>query len=601
MRDANDDWKCSAPSTSPCANTGRPTLIIVESHIGYGAPHKQDTAEAHGEPLGEEEVATPSGSSAGRKMRSSSCRTGCRSTSPTASASAAPRSTREWHALFARYRKSYPDLRRSSMRCSRANCRRGGTGTPDLPGRCQGHCQPRFLGQGENAIAEHLPWLIGGSADLTPCTKTRLTFKEAGDFQPDDARGRNMHFGVREHAMGAVVNGMALRQAAAVRLGLPDLHRLHAQPDPALAPSCSCRCSTSSRTIRSASARMGRRTSRSSSSSRCGRCPGWSCCGRAMRTRWRRLAHGAAAEAPARVPILSRQPLPTLDRSRFAPPRGWRAAPMCWLISAGDAARDPDRHGQRGFALHRRPPNSSPPGASRRESSACPPGSSSSSRTRLPGAGAADAIAARVAVEQAATLGWARYAGGTGDRGDAHLRRVGAAQGVAHQVRLHAGTRRDGRPGTDRQASRLRVGAAMVRDTHVEDAALSQALETNPAGPCAMMIFGAGGDLTKRPAAPALYNPAPGKLLPEQFGSAHRGLARPPDAVVGFLRLRACLRPAPPWRIKLRTREGRVGVASGRAMRSGGWSPRAWRVFVEGGPCVRSASRSARPKSIPIC
>ena len=82
------------------------------------------------------------------------------------------------------------------------------------------------------------------------------------------------------------------------------------------------------------------------------------------------------------------------------------------------------------------------------------------------------------------------------------------------------------RPGTDRHGIAAEGGRAMVRDTHVEDAALSQALETNPAGPCAMMIFGAGGDLTKRPAAPALYNPS-GRLLPEQFGFAHRGLGAP--------------------------------------------------------------------------
>ena len=81
-----------------------------------------------------------------------------------------------------------------------------------------------------NAIAQRVPWLVGGSADLAPSTKTRLTFEGAGDFEAGEPGGRNLHFGVREHAMGAVLNGMSLSQGAAVRRGVPHLQRLRARP-----------------------------------------------------------------------------------------------------------------------------------------------------------------------------------------------------------------------------------------------------------------------------------------------------------------------------------------------------------------------------------
>ena len=83
-----------------------------------------------------------------------------------------------------------------------------------------------------NAIAAHYPWLIGGSADLAPSTKTRLTFEGAGDLEADTPGGRNLHFGIREHAMGAILNGLALSKIRALRLDLPDLLRLHEAADP---------------------------------------------------------------------------------------------------------------------------------------------------------------------------------------------------------------------------------------------------------------------------------------------------------------------------------------------------------------------------------
>ena len=92
-----------------------------------------------------------------------------------------------------------------------------------------------------NAIAQEVPWLIGGSADLAPSTKTRLTFDGAGDFTATNYAGRNFHFGIREHAMGSILNGMALSKLRALRLAVPDLQRLRARHPSGWRASWNCR------------------------------------------------------------------------------------------------------------------------------------------------------------------------------------------------------------------------------------------------------------------------------------------------------------------------------------------------------------------------
>ena len=188
-----------------------PTLIIVDSHIGYGAPHRQDTSGAHGEPLGEEEVKlakrnygwpedaqfmVPEGVyeafQGGIGKRGHDLRTA-------------------WAKEFTTYQKSHPQLAGEIERMQRReNPDDWHKLLPVFPPDPRGLAGRDSSAKVLNAIAQCVPWLIGGSADLAPSTKTRLTFNGAGDFQSTDYTGRNFHFGVREHAMGSILNGLAL-------------------------------------------------------------------------------------------------------------------------------------------------------------------------------------------------------------------------------------------------------------------------------------------------------------------------------------------------------------------------------------------------------
>ncbi len=211
VADANDlDALAKAYGTFLNTKT-RPTLIIVNSHIGYGSPHKQDTFEAHGEPLGEAEVRlvkkfygwpedakflVPEGvyehfqegiGKRGRDLRT------------------------QWDKNFADYSKKYPDL---AQRLDQMQHRELPSGwdknLPTFPADAKGIATRESGGKVLNALAQNIPWLIGGSADLAKSNKVNLTFEGAGDFQSFNYAGRNLHFGVREHAMGAAVTGMVL-------------------------------------------------------------------------------------------------------------------------------------------------------------------------------------------------------------------------------------------------------------------------------------------------------------------------------------------------------------------------------------------------------
>jgi len=189
----------------------RPTFIIVDSHIAYGAPDKQDTAGAHGEPLGEDEVKktkkvygwpedakflVPDGVkehvAAGLGARGAALR-------------------KDWETLFAAYRAKFPDLAAEWDLMQKRELPKGWdqdlpTFAPDPKGLASRESSAKVL----NAAAQRIPWLIGGAADLAPSTKTRLTFQGAGDQEPEDPAGRNFHFGIREHSMAAIVNGLSL-------------------------------------------------------------------------------------------------------------------------------------------------------------------------------------------------------------------------------------------------------------------------------------------------------------------------------------------------------------------------------------------------------
>jgi len=209
--DANDLDRIENALRNAAGTTGRPSIVIVDSHIGYGSPHRQDTSAAHGEPLGEEEIKlvkqaygwppdakflVPSGvyehleSGIGRRGREA---------------------REQWEKQFAEYRKQFTELAAELDQIQKRELPvNWSKDIPVFPADSKGVSGRDASAKVLNTIAPNLPWMIGGSADLTPSTKTRLTFPSAGDFQADSRSGRNLHFGIREHSMGAILNGLAL-------------------------------------------------------------------------------------------------------------------------------------------------------------------------------------------------------------------------------------------------------------------------------------------------------------------------------------------------------------------------------------------------------
>ena len=189
----------------------RPTLIIVDSHIGWGSPHKQDTSAAHGGPLGEEEVRLtkenygwpleptfyiPDGVydhfSAGIGQRGGQLRDA-------------------WFGRLKQYRMAHPELADELDRMQHRELPDGwDDDIPTFKADKKGLASGQSSGEVLNSVAKNIPWLIGGAADLAPSTKTRLTWDGAGDMSADNYGGRNFHFGIREHAMAAILNGMSL-------------------------------------------------------------------------------------------------------------------------------------------------------------------------------------------------------------------------------------------------------------------------------------------------------------------------------------------------------------------------------------------------------
>ncbi len=220
VSDANDLAQLTRAYREAASLIDRPTLIIVPSHIGYGAPHKQDSPAAHGEPLGEEEVRLTKTFFGFDPDASFVVPEGVRAHFAAGIGARGAAARAEWEALFNRYRAVHPDLALQLDRLlSRALPEAWETALPRFAPDPKGMATRDASGKVLNALAERIPWLLGGAADLSPSTKTRLLFSGAGDMQagemraggmPSDPAGRNMHFGIREHAMCAIVNGMVL-------------------------------------------------------------------------------------------------------------------------------------------------------------------------------------------------------------------------------------------------------------------------------------------------------------------------------------------------------------------------------------------------------
>jgi transketolase len=191
--------------------TDRPSLIIVDSHIAYGAPNKQDTSAAHGEPLGKEEIKLAKRHYSWPEDAEFLVPAGVREHFEAGICARGQALHDAWWEKFEAYKRQYPELADHGYRMLRRELPEGwDKGLPAFSADDKGLATRDASGVALNAIAPNVPWLLGGSADLGPSCKTRLTFTGAGDFNAENPAGRNLHFGIREHAMGAVLNGLSL-------------------------------------------------------------------------------------------------------------------------------------------------------------------------------------------------------------------------------------------------------------------------------------------------------------------------------------------------------------------------------------------------------
>jgi transketolase len=340
VEDANDRAALERAFDAFKANDERPTLIIVDTVIGYGAPTKQGTAAAHGEPLGEDEVRAAkrfygwpedahfqvpdevyADFEQGVRARGAKLRT-------------------EWEQLYVRYTREHPELADALDRMQRRLLPDGwDADLPEFPADAKGVSGRDASGKVLNVVAARVPWLMGGSADLAPSNKSRLTFDGAGDFGPDDRRGRNLHFGVREHAAAAVANGLALSkvrpfqagflifsdfQRGAVRLSaLMELPVIHLYTHDSIGVGEDGPTHQPVEHLASLRAMPGMIDMRPADANE-------------VVQAWRTLM--PLRHEPVAL-VLSRQPLPTLDRTRYAPAAGLAHGAY---VLAGDPGEVPD-------------------------------------------------------------------------------------------------------------------------------------------------------------------------------------------------------------------------------------------------------------------
>ena len=209
--DANDIGRIEDALTTFRQTKGRPTLIILDSHIGYGSPHRVDTAAAHGEPLGEEEVKLTKRAYGWPEDAKFLVPEGVREHFDAGIGARGAEAQAKWKTLFEAYRRQFPALALEIEQMQRRELPDGwDRNLPVFAADPKGIAGRDASGEALNVLAQNIPWLIGGSADLGPSNKTTLKFQGAGDFEAATPGGRNLHFGIREHAMAAIVNGLSL-------------------------------------------------------------------------------------------------------------------------------------------------------------------------------------------------------------------------------------------------------------------------------------------------------------------------------------------------------------------------------------------------------
>lgn len=214
--DANDIERIAQAIETFRKTNDAPTLIVVDSHIGYGAPHKHDTSAAHGEPLGEEEIRLAKRNYGWPEDAKFLVPDGVREHFHDGIGRRGAELRSAWLERMNAYRAAYPELASHLDRMQSGELPDGwDADLPTFPADAKGVATRSSSGKVLNAIASHDPWLVGGAADLAPSTKTDLTFEGAGNFEAESYGGRNLHFGIREHAMGAIVSGLTLSKLRA--------------------------------------------------------------------------------------------------------------------------------------------------------------------------------------------------------------------------------------------------------------------------------------------------------------------------------------------------------------------------------------------------
>jgi transketolase len=214
--DANDLHQIEAALAMFRETKGRPTLIVLDSHIGYGSPHKVDTAAAHGEPLGEEEVRLVKRAYGWPDDAKFLVPEGVREHFDAGVGKRGEAARKQWEQRFAGYKTKLPELATEIDQMQRRDLPAGwDRNLPTFPPDPKGLAGRDASGKVLNVLAQNIPWLLGGSADLGTSNKTLLKFDGVGDFEPGMPGGRNLHFGIREHAMAAIVNGLSLSKLRA--------------------------------------------------------------------------------------------------------------------------------------------------------------------------------------------------------------------------------------------------------------------------------------------------------------------------------------------------------------------------------------------------
>lgn len=209
--DANDIGRIERALEEFRKTKGRPTFIVLDSHIGYGSPNKQDTPDAHGEPLGEEEIRLTKRSYGWPEDSKFLVPDGVYDHFQAGVGARGAEAKREWTDLFTAYRAKFPELANEIELMLKRELPAGwDSNLPVFSADPKGVPGREASGKVLNVLAQNIPWFIGGSADLGPSNKTTLKYDGAGNIQAESPGGKNLHFGIREHAMSAILNGLSL-------------------------------------------------------------------------------------------------------------------------------------------------------------------------------------------------------------------------------------------------------------------------------------------------------------------------------------------------------------------------------------------------------